>query len=110
MKGYCYYCNIKFNQGEGQVVLHFNIEESAHEKCFNDNNKSQVDHPGHYGGENNPYETIKVIAAWKLGFCLGNTIKYISRAGKKDPEKYIEDLEKAKFYLEYKINELKKLA
>ena len=34
-----------------------------------------VNHPSHYGGENNPYEAIKVIEAWDLGFCLGNTIK-----------------------------------
>ena len=49
-----------------------------------------VNHPEHY----NPgtYETINVIEAWELGFCLGNCIKYISRAGKKDPTKKIEDL------------------
>ena len=44
---------------------------------------SAVDHPSHYGGADNPYEAIKVIEAWQLGFCLGNTVKYISRAGKK---------------------------
>jgi hypothetical protein len=65
-----------------------------------------VNHPQHYGGKDNPYESIKVIQAWKLGFCLGNTVKYISRAGKKDPAKEIEDLEKAKWYLEERINEL----
>ena len=37
-----------------------------------------VDHPPHYGGADNPYEAIKVIEAWSLGFCLGNTVKYIS--------------------------------
>lgn len=42
-----------------------------------------VNHPAHYGGAGNPYEAIKVIEAWELGFCLGNTVKYISRAGKK---------------------------
>ena len=41
-----------------------------------------VDHPKHYGGDT-LYEAIKVIEAWRLGFCLGNTVKYISRAGKK---------------------------
>lgn len=44
-----------------------------------------VDHPAHYGGADNSYEAIKVIEAWQLGFCLGNTVKYISRAGKKMP-------------------------
>ena len=68
----------------------------------------QVNHPQHYGGENNPYEAIKVIEAWDLGFHLGNTVKYISRAGKKDTDKEIQDLEKAKWYLERKIELLKK--
>jgi hypothetical protein len=31
----------------------------------------QVNHPQHYGGAENPYEAIKVIDAWDLGFCLG---------------------------------------
>ena len=65
-----------------------------------------VNHPNHYGGELNPYEAIKVIDAWDLDFCLGNTVKYISRAGKKNPEKEIEDLKKALFYLQHKINKL----
>lgn len=63
-----------------------------------------VDHPDHYGGAENPYEAIKVIKAWDLGFCLGNTVKYISRAGKKDPKKRIEDLRKAVWYLQQQIN------
>jgi len=75
----------------------------------NQKNKEQVDHPEHYQfGENNEYETIKVIDAWDLGFSLGNTVKYISRAGKKDPTKEIEDLKKALFYLEHHIKTLEK--
>ncbi len=66
-----------------------------------------VNHPEHYGGADNPYETIKVIEAWGLDFCLGNTVKYISRAGKKDARKEIEDLEKARFYLTRRIDHLK---
>jgi len=66
----------------------------------------QVNHPEHYGGADNEYEAIKVIDAWGLGFSLGNTVKYISRAGKKDPTKELEDLKKAKFYLEHHINTL----
>ena len=61
----------------------------------------KINHPTHYGGKNNPYEAIKVIEAWGLGFCLGNAIKYISRAGKKGSRK--EDLQKAKWYLEREI-------
>lgn len=66
----------------------------------------QVNHPQHYGGKDNPYEAIKVIEAWQLGFCLGNAIKYISRAGKKDPTKELEDLEKAMWYLNRRIEQI----
>lgn len=59
-----------------------------------------VDHPQHYGGKDNPYEAIKVIEAWDLGFHLGNAVKYISRAGKKDPAKVGEDIDKAIWYLQ----------
>lgn len=67
-----------------------------------------VNNPAHYGGKDNPYETIKVIHAWQLGFNLGNTVKYISRAGKKDGAKLVEDLRKAAFYLNYEIEMLEK--
>ena len=66
--------------------------------------KENVLHPEHYGGKDNPYEAIKVIEAWELDFCLGNVIKYISRAGKKNDT--LEDLMKAKWYLERKINQI----
>jgi hypothetical protein len=60
-----------------------------------------VDHPPHYGGADNPYEVIKVIEAWKLGFNLGNAVKYIGReSGKGAP---IQDLEKAVWYLRREI-------
>ena len=65
-----------------------------------------VNHPSHYGGIDNPYEAIKVIDAWDLGFCLGNTVKYISRAGKKHKEKELEDLKKALWYLQHHIETL----
>jgi hypothetical protein len=71
---------------------------------IDDDNIEMVSHPSHYGGKDNPYEAIKVIEAWDLGFCLGNAIKYISRAGKKDF--IIQDLEKAIWYLNREINNL----
>ena len=67
-----------------------------------------VNHPNHYGGENNPYEAIKVIEAWDLDFCLGNAVKYISRAGKKDASKELEDLNKAVWYLNRRIEQITK--
>ena len=66
--------------------------------------KESVNHPKHYGGKENPYEAIKVIEAWELGFCLGNVVKYLSRAGKKDPAKELEDLKKAQWYLARQIH------
>jgi len=66
----------------------------------------QVNNPEHYGGKENTYEAIKVIEAWELNFHLGNVIKYISRAGKKDKTKLKEDLEKAKWYLDRFIGTL----
>ena len=68
--------------------------------------KEMVNHPTHYGGENNVYEAIKVIEAWDLDFCLGNAVKYISRAGKKDPAKELEDLNKAVWYLNRRIQQI----
>jgi Protein of unknwon function (DUF3310) len=49
---------------------------------------------------------IKVIEAWDLGFALGNCVKYISRAGKKDPSAEVEDLQKQQWYLERRIQQL----
>lgn len=65
--------------------------------------EENVNHPAHYGGKDNPYEAIKVIEAWELGFNLGNAVKYISRAGKKDPAKLAEDLRNAAWYLAREI-------
>ena len=66
-----------------------------------------VNHPKHYGGVENTYEVIKVIEALEMDFHLGNTFKYIARAGKKGSDKEIQDLEKAMWYLQRKIDLLK---
>ncbi len=63
--------------------------------------ENAVNHPAHYGGADNPYEAIKVIEAWSLGFNLGNTLKYLSRAEKKGAA--LQDLEKAAWYLAREI-------
>ena len=70
--------------------------------------KEQVNHPDHYGGIDNIYEVINVIEAYNLNFSLGNTIKYTLRAGKKLNQ--VEDLEKAKWYLEREINRIKSMS
>jgi len=56
-----------------------------------------VDHPSHYNSGS--IEVIDAIEDWNLGFSLGNAVKYISRAGKKSPETYLQDLEKAVWYI-----------
>lgn len=63
-----------------------------------------VNHPAHY--TDGKIEVIDFIEDKKLGFHLGNTVKYICRAGKKDPEKTIEDLQKAEWYLHREIQRL----
>lgn len=66
--------------------------------------RDPVNHPPHYthGG----VEVIDAIEAWGLGFHEGNVVKYVARAKHKGNE--LQDLEKAKWYLERRIAELKK--
>lgn len=58
-----------------------------------------VTRPAHYGGDENPHEPIKVIEHYGLGFCLGNALKYLLRAGRKPGESVIKDLKKAHWYI-----------
>lgn len=64
-----------------------------------------VERPKHYN--TGKIEVISAIEDWKMDYHLGNVIKYVARAGKKDPAKTIEDLEKARWYLTRKIEQLK---
>lgn len=64
-----------------------------------------VNHPSHY--TDGKIEVIDFIEDKKLGFHLGNAVKYISRAGKKDPAKTVEDLEKAIWYIKRFIEDYK---
>lgn len=79
---------------------------SIHPGTNVDTNKEVVNGPAHYGGKDNVYEAIKVIEAWNLNFNLGNLIKYISRAGKKNKDTLLEDLKKASWYLNREINNI----
>ena len=71
-----------------------------------ENNESVIEHPSHYRSDSG-FEAIDVIEAWNLGFNLGNTLKYISRAGLKDKNHEIEDLEKAQWYLNREIERIR---
>lgn len=72
-----------------------------------------VNRPAHYA--DSKIEVIDYIEDKKLGFCLGNAVKYISRAGKKKDsgrniiDKEIEDLQKAIWYINRRIYELQDL-
>ena len=89
------------NEEKEYIVPEEKIKEMTKEK-------ENVNHPSWYGSKDDPYETIKVIQAWGLNFPLGNAIKYISRAGKKDPTKTVEDLRKALFYIQYEIDRIER--
>lgn len=64
----------------------------------------EIRHPAHYCF--GKYEPVKVIQDWGLSFCLGNTLKYIARAGRKDGNSKLQDLLKAKQYIEFEIEGL----
>ena len=65
-----------------------------------------VSHPAHY--TDGKIEVIDFIEDKGLNFHRGNAVKYIARAGKKDPTKEIEDLKKARWYLDREINRMEK--
>ena len=66
-----------------------------------------IGHPNHYC-EGRKYEPKDVIRDWNLNFNLGNTVKYISRNGRKDGNSALQDLKKARQYLDFEIEYLEK--
>jgi len=65
---------------------------------------NNISHPSYY--TDGKIEVIEFIDDKKFNYCLGNAIKYISRAGKKDKTKIIEDLEKAIWYINHEIERI----
>jgi len=62
--------------------------------------------PVHYQS----YPGVEVIQLTEhMNFCRGNAVKYIARAGLKDPEREVEDLEKAAWYIDREIKRLKRI-
>lgn len=76
-------------------------EHILHCHCEDEKEIEFVNHPDHYQG--NSLEVIDIIEDFNLGFNLGNAVKYILRSGKKVKSDYIEDLEKAIWYLQREI-------
>ena len=87
---------------EVKEILQETLDE-VKEPVENDN----VNYPSHYTDGN--IEVMDFIEDKQLNFAKGNVIKYVSRAGKKDPNKELEDLKKAMWYLNREIERLKEL-
>lgn len=113
--GFNYVYDVVDNKGqhykirEGDIFAILKPQTDENEE-INDNvnqaTKEMVNHPEHYGGDN-PLEVIKIIDHYKLGFALGNCIKYTIRADKKANK--LEDLKKAAWYLQHEINKLENI-
>jgi hypothetical protein len=72
-------------------------------------NKEMVNHPSHYQfGDDKTYEVVNVCEAWGLDkdAYIFNVVKYVARAGKKDTDKELQDMKKALWYLNRKIERL----
>ena len=105
-KDICGSCNMTITTA-GAEPSHYNPKYKFKEQ---EKPYEYVDHPSHYGGEDNPYECIKVIEAWGLdkNFDLGTAVRYICRAGEKPNNPTLQDLKKARWYLDREIQKLEK--
>ena len=92
---FCPYCDEIYCPKYGTLTLNQKREAKG---------LDPVNRPAHY--TDGKIEVIEFIEDKSLGFSLGNVVKYVARAGKKDPTKEVEDLKKAKWYLERRIKEL----
>ena len=80
-----------------------NVDVGAINEALEQLKDDPVRHPSHY----NAYKGIEVIQlVEQMNFNKGNAVKYICRAGLKNPETEIEDLRKAKQYLDFEISRL----
>lgn len=75
-------------------------------EAFTSTDEDMVNHPDHYGGEDNPVEAIKIIDHYELGFNLGNSLKYLIRADHKEDR--LSDLKKCQWYLNREIAKMEK--
>lgn len=80
------------------------IEKDWEATAKYDDIEDSVECSSYYNRRN--IEVTDFIQDQQLNFNLGNVIKYVSRAGFKNPDKKIEDLKKAKYYLEYELKQL----
>ena len=99
----CEGCALKICSTEECVEL---VRMWLEGKCKDNPPADNVNHPSHY--TSGKIEVIDFIEDKELGFHLGNAVKYISRAGRKNPDKIVEDLQKAVWYINREIQILEK--
>ena len=97
----CEGCALKICSTEECVEL---VRMWLERKCKDNPPADNVNHPSHY--TSGKIEVIDFIEDKELGFHLGNAVKYISRAGRKNPDKIVEDLQKAVWYINREIGRL----
>lgn len=96
------YCVTGYYASKGKTLFKWEVVDKVGK--LGQKTKEMINHPSHYN--KGKYEAIEVIEDWQLNFNLGNTVKYISRAGHKDD--IIQDLKKALWYLDREIKRLEK--
>jgi hypothetical protein len=90
-----------------QLEFDFLQKQKDAEQDKNTEHKEElINHPKHYN--HGKIEVIDAIEDWGLDFLLGNVVKYIGRSGKKTKSSELEDLSKARWYLDRKISSLSK--
>ena len=97
----CEGCALKICSTEECVEL---VRMWLEKKCKDNPPADNVNHPSHY--TSGKIEVIDFIEDKEFGFHLGNAVKYISRAGRKNPDKIVEDLQKAVWYINREIGRL----
>lgn len=89
-------------KGESATVECTNDDKCQCNVCVSKRANDIINWPKHYNSSK--IQPIDAIESWKLDFCLGNAVKYLARAGKKDPTKLKEDLQKAIWYIQRYID------
>lgn len=99
--------NAIFAAPHGQSPLEQRLDNvPAQDEGIKRNANDPVNHPSHYTA--GKIEVIDFLEDQAFPYHLGNAVKYICRAGKKDPKKTVEDLKKAVWYLNRYIGLLEK--
>lgn len=94
------------NDAEDSIIIIKELAQAVNRVELVEDSDS-VSHPPHYAdGWSNGAEVIDLTE--HLSFCAGNVVKYVCRAGRKDPDKHVEDLKKARWYLEREITRIER--